>query len=174
MWLCLAFWWLGSTNLSVESWNRKVSRCNMISECQLISTPYCITLYHWVCWICRLVDEFHGQLGGHEAASDGIITDLDYSSEMWIYVISYILIDTCMHRIIPNNAQMDDAWMYITQKWLHCWEIWLTSITTLFRNSCTTTSYFHNSCMCNISWENEVTFLKNLCATFPEKMRSHF
>lgn len=32
----------------------------------------------------RLVDEFHSQLGGHEAASDGIITDLDYSSEMYV------------------------------------------------------------------------------------------
>jgi len=29
----------------------------------------------------RLVDEFHSQLGGHEVASDGVITDLDYSSE---------------------------------------------------------------------------------------------
>ena len=37
----------------------------------------------YIYFIYRLVDEFHSQLGGHEAASDGIITDLDYSSEMY-------------------------------------------------------------------------------------------
>lgn len=40
----------------------------------------------------RLVAEFHSQLGGHEAASDGIITDLDYSSEM--YDINHTLLVT--------------------------------------------------------------------------------
>lgn len=62
---------MGSKNLSMEPRDRKV--CGYLCS-------GCMTLY-LLPSLFRLVDEFHSQLGGHEVASDGVITDLDYSSE---------------------------------------------------------------------------------------------
>lgn len=68
---------------------------------------------HMYLFICRLVDEFHSQLGEHETASDGIITDLDYSSEMYTWT-NYVLWDIRKHNKITNLFKELLYWFKLT------------------------------------------------------------
>ncbi|XP_065883559.1 uncharacterized WD repeat-containing protein all2124-like isoform X2 [Dysidea avara] len=58
------------------------------STTYLISGGWDKRIRLWNLEIGKLVDEFHSQLGGHEVASDGVITDLDYSSEINLFAYS--------------------------------------------------------------------------------------
>jgi len=59
------------------------------------------------------VDEFHSQLGGHEAASDGIITDLDYSSEMYEIEQQSIVLHEILNDTVLDYIQVVMAKIYV-------------------------------------------------------------